>query len=236
MDRLKCRGMYGIEVVDVKCVGRGRKSRQDKKRGYAYIKLPGPTRKFSWGVKVPQPEDYSWLNSFLVGSHSRVGDINEWKVACAANLRHCLQKAEKIVESHGRSVWFFACPLERKICFRGSSCSGTVFLHWAILVSQLTRAQMIARMEGNSSDRDLVCGELHELRECQGTAIYTSRSFSAAIHRRRGTVLKYLGQTDLSNDDLDEYGTHLFFGDVSLTYNCRPQLRGGEPPLPFSEE
>ena len=76
---------------------------------------------------------------------------------------------------------------------------------------------MIARMEGNSSGRDLVCGELHELRECQGSAVYTSRPFSAAIYRRRGTVLKYLGQTDLSNDNLDEYGTHSFFGDVLLT-------------------
>ena len=207
LDRLKCRGIYGIEVVDVKCAGRGRKNRHDKKRGYAYIKLPGPTQKRSWGVKVPQSEDYSWLNAFLVGSHSRVGDLNEWKIACAATLKYCLQKAEKIVENYGRSVWFFACPLERKKWFRGSSCS-MAFRHWAILISQLTETQMIARLEGNSSDRDLVCGKLYELRECQGWAVYGSRPFSIATHRRYGTVLKYLGQTELTNHDFDEYGTH----------------------------
>jgi hypothetical protein len=213
--------MYGVEVVDLKCAGRGQKHRHDKKRGYSYIKLPGPNVvKRLWGVKVREPEDWSWLNSFLTGIHSRVGDLIGWKVAAAANLTYCLQNVEKIVESYGRSVWFYACPLEGKKGSIGSSfavgCS-----HWSILVSRLTRCQMIARIESGPpiGGKQMVYGELHELREYKGQAYYYSRPFRGRDFGRRGRVIEYLGQTDSTDDDLDEFGIYLTTFENQLLTN-----------------
>jgi hypothetical protein len=208
MDRMKCRGLYGVEVVDFKCFGRRYKYKENKKRGYSYIKLPGPIAKGAGGIKMALYEDYSWLNSFIVGTHSRAGDLSTWKIKCATNFLRCLERMGQIAESHGRSVWFVARPLEQKNWFRGLDCS-IACSHWGILVSQLSRCQMMERMDSNSSNRSQMWGDLHELRNLHGQATYGCKRFSAADYRR-GTVSKYLGQTDMTDEELENYGKNQF--------------------------
>lgn len=203
MDRMRSRGIYGIELMDFKCMGNRQKRKDHKKRGYAYIKLPGPIIKRAWGVKIKQPEDYSWLNSFLPGTYSRAGDFSLWKHICATNFILCLERAKQMAGIYGRSVWFMARPLKGK-CLRCSD-SPIALSHWGILISQLTYGQMKERMASSSGNRLQIWGELHELRNLNGEAAYVCSRFSAADYQR-GRVLKYLGQSVMTDEELDNHG------------------------------
>lgn len=227
-DMLNHHGAYGLELTDFKCVGRKRSVRKDEKRCYTYIKVPGPTVKRAWGVKIEQQEDFSWLNSLTFGPHSRVGDVNPWKHHCATSFVECLLKAESVLKMQARSVWFFACPLQSTTW---SGTWGTFCHHWGVVVSRRTRRQIEALKNGQAlpPNQGRFWGTLFELRESNGFVRYVRTGFTADHFRQRGTILEYIGQTDMSDSDIDYFGIYYFLGSANV---ARERLFKREPVLP----
>jgi hypothetical protein len=97
-----------------------------------------------------------------------------------------------------------ACPLERRR-FPAASEGMIPLCHWGILVSQMAMGQMMDRIDGNTSDAEDIWGDLHELRNNHGISQYERRDFKTPDYQR-ATRLKYLGQTEMTDKELHDYG------------------------------
>jgi hypothetical protein len=105
----------------------------------------------------------------------------------------------------GRSVWFMARPLARKGISPGSNAV-VAFNHWGIVISSMTRHQMQQKMTSHGAGpASCDWGDLHELRNHDGEAGYERRNF-CDIDYQRATRWTYLCQTDLTDEELHDFG------------------------------
>jgi hypothetical protein len=104
----------------------------------------------------------------------------------------------------GRSVWLIFEPLER---FKIFGVSSSEVSHWAILVSPLTRVRLGALKRGSQSSSSADSwGTRHELRNNGGQNQYTGGDPYYASSLKPGSSLTYLGQTEMSDEELQDYG------------------------------
>jgi hypothetical protein len=129
---------------------------------------------------------------------------DEWKKESAEHFLHWLRKAAEITQNRGRSVWFMARPLQKRI-FPAVSEGLIALSHWGLLISRFSKGQMTDRMNRNTTDEDEIWGDLHELRNFLGKARYECEDFKAADYQR-ATRFTYLGQTEMTDEALHEYG------------------------------
>jgi hypothetical protein len=212
LDSLKRRGIYGIEVVDFRWGKKHFKIKADKSRSYACVDLPGPVINSSWKRKRKKDimEDYSWLNCLRAGPYSRGGDfIPKWKEDSGSYFVQILIKVVDTIGLCGRSVWFLAHPLQSIPLPKGLD-RWIPFSHWGILISPLTKRQMANRMSGNHVGNSEEWGKLHELSRRGNRALYIRSRFRASDFQR-ATKLTYLGQTEMTDLELDLLGTSVRF-------------------------
>ena len=115
---------------------------------------------------------------------------------------HWLQKMIEVARRRGRSVWFMARPLEQ-----GLVSSSVVSLnHWGILVSSQTREQVTSTRKNKTLAREHVWGDLHEVTEHRGKAMYDRVKFTT-VDYRHATKFTYIGQTEMTDEDIDKHGT-----------------------------
>jgi hypothetical protein len=165
----------------------------------------------------PHP-GYFWLDhlphslfDLRLNVASRLSPNNDnWMIESAHQFLNYLQRVVETIRSHGRSVWFMVRPLENRN-LPGPSAAHVSFSHWGILVSGMTRSQLEDRLEETSTTGDAIWGDLHELRNICGTAKYECSTYRARDNRK-ATRLDYLGQTEIADEELFEFGMALFRG------------------------
>ena len=131
---------------------------------------------------------------------------DNWMSESARLFIRSLRKVVETVCSRGRSVWFMVRPLESRALLSGPSDAKVSLSHWGILISGMTRSQLEDRLhESSPSSLDAIWGDLHELRNHFGTARYECSTYRARDNRR-ATKLDYLGQTEITDEKLFEFG------------------------------
>ena len=76
----------------------------------------------------------------------------------------------------------------------------------------MTRSQLEDRLVETSTTGDSIWGDLHELKNIFGTAKYECSTYRA-WDNRKATRLDYLGQTEITDEELFEFGsTQLMVG------------------------
>jgi hypothetical protein len=119
-------------------------------------------------------------------------------------LSDLLKLAIDITTSRGRSVWMIVEPLKK---FKVFGTTGTEpFCHWGILVSGLTRRELEERKRQTASSSADPWGTRHELRNNEGQNEYQGETRYYASDLKSGSQLTYLGQTEMLDVDLREYG------------------------------
>jgi hypothetical protein len=152
---------------------------------------------------------YSWLENVSKSlDMSRLVPTSptgvKWKTESARLFLKYLGKMVDTIRSRGRSVWFMARPLESRKFLSGSD--GKVsFSHWGILISDFAKPQLEERIAEFNASPEQVWGDLHELRNHFGTARYECSDYVARDYAR-ATKLNYLGQTEVTNDELYSFG------------------------------
>jgi hypothetical protein len=195
--RIQTHGNRHVEVTVFKWTGRGFREKINRNEGHTIINLPGPV------CKDANQKDLSWLN--YVGSAS--GDPSDgdrkWKMDSADHFLRYLKKAGDLAARNGRSVWLLIRPLDR-VMFPPGSNRLAVLSHWGIMISDFQKGQLMDWMNGKPSSHDK-WGDLHELRNNVGQAIYECNDFKAVNHHK-SMKFTYLGETEMNNDDLHRYG------------------------------
>jgi hypothetical protein len=161
-------------------------------------------------VSVPQV-GYAWLDRLRreKDDADSPGGPESWKYKSAHQFLVSLRKMAEAVCSRGRSVWFMVRPLDRRIL---SGSEGNVhFSHWGIMVSEMTRLQLDARMAELPLDLPGVLGDLHELKNIRGRAEYRCTNYTVKLNIG-ATKLEYLGQTEMTDEALDKLGSHPVVG------------------------
>jgi len=119
-------------------------------------------------------------------------------------LSGLLKLAIDITLSRGRSVWLIVEPL-KKLRVLGSAGTES-FCHWGVLVSGLTRRELEdGKRQAASSSAD-PWGTRHELRNNEGRNQYQGETCYYASDLKSGSQLTYLGQTEMLDDVLRDYG------------------------------
>jgi hypothetical protein len=167
--------------------------------------LTGSQPGYSWLEYIPRSLDKTFFDLSPALSPNK----DNWMIESARTFVINLRKVVETVCSRGRSVWFMVKPLNNRIILAGSSDGKTSFSHWGILISGLTRAQLEDRIPETSTDLDSIWGDLHELRNQSGTAIYQCTTYRAKDYLQ-ATKLDYLGQTEVSDEELFEVGISNF--------------------------
>jgi hypothetical protein len=187
-----------------------------------------PVRTPSFRRRSPEPEaeevsgdqpGYFWLGH-LPKSLDEAADMvhrlspntESWMLESARLFVSALHRVVESICSRGRSVWLMAEPLRNGIVPTASS-GNIAFSHWGILISYLTRHQLqdrIAELE-EKAGLDLILGDLHELRNHRGEVRYERYEYRGH-HHQRATKLKYLGQTEVTDETLFEFGSFLLCG------------------------
>jgi hypothetical protein len=219
VDSLERRSISGIEVVDFRWGRKGCKIKENKSRWYTCLDLPGPVIKSLWKRKSKRKkedlEDYSWLKCLRLGPYSRGSDIiPEWKKNSGTYFAQSLIKVVETIGVSGRSVWFLVRPLQSPSVPKVPLIS---FSHWGILISPLTKRQMDDLICGDHSNNSEAWGNLHELNRQGDHAFYTRKRFYASDFER-ATKLDYLGQTEMTDRQLDQLGNSV---SVNVANRCR---------------
>jgi hypothetical protein len=163
---------------------------------YTLIKMPGP--------KTPFMGDRLDILKYIDTAHPWDRGDKNWQKESGKHILHWLRIAAEIAQNRGRSVWFMARPLEKRR-FPAASEGLIALSHWGILVSQFTKGQMTDRMNEKTPGGEEVWGDLHELRNFLGKARYECQDFKTADYHR-ATRFTYLGQTEMTDEELHEYG------------------------------
>jgi len=160
----------------------------------------GPHPGYFWLEHLPHS-----LNDLRFDSVSRLSPNRDvWMIESAQHFLNSLLKVVETIRSRGRSVWFMVRPLENRN-LPGPSAGHVSFSHWGILVSGMTRSQLEDRLAETSTTTDSIWGDLHELRNILGTAKYECSTYRARDNRK-ATRLDYLGQTEITDEELFEFG------------------------------
>lgn len=159
-------------------------------------------------VTGPQP-GYFWIEHLPrsindINSNSPLSPHKDnWKIESAKLFITSVRKVVETICSRGRSVWFMVRPLESRALLSGPSEANVSFSHWGILISGMTRSQLEDRL--GDVESDAIWGDLHELRNYFGNARYEWSTYQAR-HNQRATKLDYLGQTEITDEALFEFG------------------------------
>ena len=168
----------------------------------------GPQPGYFWLDHLPQLMDdiNSDSPTLLSPTSPTYPSRDNWMPESARLFVGSLRKVVETVCSRGRSVWFMVRPLESRALLSGPSDAKVSLSHWGILISGMTRSQLEDRLhELPSSSLDAIWGDLHELRNHFGTARYECSTYCAKDNRR-ATKLEYLGQTEITDEELFEFG------------------------------
>jgi hypothetical protein len=163
--------------------------------------LAGSQPGYAWLEHIPRSLDKTFFDISPPLSPSR----DNWMFESARLFVINLRKVVEIVCSRGRSVWFMVRPLENRAILSGPSNAKASFSHWGILISGMTRSQLEDRRAEANSGLDSIWGDLHELRNHHGTAHYECSTYHAK-DSLRATKLDYLGQTEIIDEELFEFG------------------------------
>jgi len=172
----------------------------------------GPHPGYFWLDRLPHS-----LSDLHLNISSRLSPNNDnWMIESAQLFLHSFHRVIETIRSRGRSVWFMVRPLENRN-LPGPSAAHVSFSHWGILISDMTRSQLEDRLEETSTatSGDSIWGDLHELRNICGSAKYECCTYRARDNRR-ATKLDYLGQTEIADEELFEFGTAPF-RDILIT-------------------
>jgi hypothetical protein len=172
----------------------------------------GPHPGYLWLDHLPRSLDDVRLDSTRLSPN-----MDNWMIESANQFVSSLQKIVESICSRGRSVWFMVRPLENRN-LPGPSAAHVSFSHWGILVSGMTRSQL----EDLSTETmplggpvDSIWGDLHELRNIYGAAKYECSTYRARDNRK-ATKLEYLGQTEITDEELFEFGEMLMLDGVLI--------------------
>ena len=163
--------------------------------------LTGSQPGYSWLDRIPRSLDKTFFDTSPVLSPTK----DNWMIESARIFVINLRKVVETVCSRGRSVWFMVRPLENRAMLSGPSEAKASFSHWGILISGMTRSQLEDRRAEATSGVDSIWGDLHELRNHSGTARYECSTYRAKDNLR-ATKLDYLGQTEINDEELFEFG------------------------------
>jgi hypothetical protein len=179
---------------------------------YTLVKMPYPpdkknkktsVRTISFYTEDGDPK-HEWLN-YLQCDSSVEKELEEWVKESAQKFVYWLHQTVDIVLRRGRSVWFMACPLKR--AFLSGSAGIVAMNHWGIVISQLTEVEMTTWTKKTSASPLAGLGDIHELHNAFGNARYQCRDFKAEDYERM-TQFNYIGQTEMTDQQLHDYGEH----------------------------